>query len=88
MQQWEYVTRTLSAATLGAEWLRARLGELGAEGWELVAALPVGGGAADHHTYVFKRPTAAPAPLQRRPLPGRRSSETVRRPMPTRTARG
>ena len=57
MQQWEYLTRTLSGTYFGADWLRARLAELGSQGWELITALPIGTGAAcDHHTYVFKRP--------------------------------
>ena len=58
MQRWEYRTRTLGVA-FGADWLHERLAELGEQGWELVVALPLGGGASvDHHTYVFKRPTA------------------------------
>src|SRR5918998_2767265 len=62
MQQWEYLTRTLSGTVLGADWLRARLAELGAQGWELITALPIGNaGSCDHHTYVFKRPKAADA---------------------------
>ena len=62
MQQWEYLTRTLSGTVLGADWLRTRLAELGDQGWELITALPIGNaGACDHHTYVFKRPKAADA---------------------------
>jgi len=61
MQQWEYRTRTLGVA-FGADWLHERLAELGEQGWELVVALPLGGGTSvDHHTYVFKRPKADPA---------------------------
>ena len=65
MQQWEYLTRTLSGTLLGADWLRARLAELGDQGWELVTALPIGTGATcDHHSYVFKRPkTTAAQPI-------------------------
>ncbi len=56
MQRWEYRTRTLGVA-FGADWLHERLAELGEQGWELVVALPLGGGTSvDHHTYVFKRP--------------------------------
>ncbi|MDP9472165.1 MAG: hypothetical protein M3Q71_16105 [Chloroflexota bacterium] len=58
MQRWEYRTRVLGVA-FGADWLHERLAELGEQGWELVVALPVGGSAAaEHHTYVFKRPKA------------------------------
>lgn len=61
MQRWEYRTRTFGLA-FGADWLHERLAEFGEQGWELVVALPVGGGASvDHHTYVFKRPKADPA---------------------------
>lgn len=61
MQRWEYRTRTLGVA-FGADWLHERLAELGEQGWELVVALPLSGGACvDHHTYVFKRPKADPA---------------------------
>ncbi len=61
MQRWEYRTRTLGVA-YGAEWLHERLAEMGEQGWELVVALPLGGGTSvDHHTYVFKRPTMEPA---------------------------
>ncbi len=76
MQQWEYLTRTMSGTLLGADWLRARLGELGDQGWELVTALPIGsGGGCDHHSYVFKRPkvtdaqaSAAPSAESPRPI--------------------
>ncbi len=62
MQQWEYLTRTLSGCVLGADWLRARLAELGEQGWELITALPVGNATTcDHHTYVFKRPKSGDA---------------------------
>ena len=61
MQQWEYLTRTLSGGILGADWLRARLAELGDQGWELITALPIGASGCDHHTYVFKRPKASDA---------------------------
>lgn len=58
MPRWEYRTRTLSL-TFGADWLQERLAEMGEQGWELVVALPLGGGTSvDHHTYVFKRPKA------------------------------
>ncbi len=61
MQRWEYRTRTLGVA-FGADWLHERLAELGEQGWELVVALPLGGGTSvDHHTYVFKRPKMEPA---------------------------
>ncbi len=61
MQRWEYRTRTLGVA-FGADWLHEQLAELGEQGWELVVALPLGGGTSvNHHTYVFKRPKADPA---------------------------
>ncbi len=60
MAQWEYLTRTLTAAGVGGGTvLRDRLCDLGDQGWELVSALPVGDGVtANFHTYVFKRPRA------------------------------
>lgn len=61
MQRWEYRTRIFGVA-FGSNWLHEQLAELGEQGWELVVALPVGGGVSvDHHTYVFKRPKVDPA---------------------------
>ena len=53
-QRWEYM-----ALTAVVELHDDRLNERGAEGWELVAALPLHTGQV---YYVFKRPAAAAGP--------------------------
>jgi hypothetical protein len=69
--QWEYFVLTMNDASwvggvVDAAATSGKLNELGAQGWELVAAFDanVGHGASRSYTYVLKRPKAVVPPVR------------------------